>query len=135
MVISLVAVKVKCVWPVEDQLLKEMWKFVLMTFGTQYVTTTLALLKHKWYVLNLDSQKEVRCYNIKETCKPLFHYFVVLIDVEVLYVGESVGLISTTEFDCTGDEVALQNCRNYTQSYNCYVNRYRHVGVKCEQGI
>ena len=67
MEISLVAVKARCVWPVEDQLLREMWKFVLMTFGTQYVTT-LALLKHKWYVLNLDSQREVRCYdNIKET--------------------------------------------------------------------
>ena len=70
---SLVAVKMRCIWPVEDQLLREMWKFVSMTFGTQYVITTLALLKHKWYVLNLDSQKEVRCYNIKESIyKPYF---------------------------------------------------------------
>ena len=64
-------------------------------------------------------------------CKPLFHYFVVLIDAEVLYFGESAGPISTTAFDCTGDEVALLNCRNYTRSFNCF----RHVVVKCEQGI
>ena len=74
---SLVAVKMRCIWPVEDQLLREMWKFVLMTFGTQYVTPGLALLKHKWYVLNLDSQKEVRCYNIKEAYINL--YFIILL--------------------------------------------------------
>jgi len=77
-VISLAAVKVKCVWPTkEDQLLKEMWKFVSMTFGTPYVTPTFTLLKHKWYVLNLDSQKKVRCYNIKEAYVNL--YFITLL--------------------------------------------------------
>ena len=42
-----------------------------------------------------------------------------------------MGPISTTVFDCTGEEVALQDCSNYTRSYNCYT----HVGVKCEQGM
>ena len=42
-----------------------------------------------------------------------------------------MGPVSKTEYDCTGDEVALQDCRNYTQSYNCY----GHVAVKCEQGM
>ena len=63
--ISLVAMKARCVWPVEDQLLKEEWKFVLMTFGIKYVAAPFTLLKHKWYVLKLGSQTKVRCYRIK----------------------------------------------------------------------
>ena len=54
------------------------------------------------------------------------------IDAERLfgsYFGQGPGPIIS--FDCTGAEVTLQDCNNYTQSYYCY----GHAGVKCEQSM